>query len=156
MDANVAHAECARPFDERYADVGAVKLKADALRTPLRVALPGRDGIAVCRILHELKRRQLWTRIRHHHSVEEEAMSTLHAVNQNSDTVCLLERKWVSFWQFGDEREHRELGIAVHEYVLDELLGGKAVDRVLIPAGALRKIGEDLLPILASGAAQRA
>src|SRR5262245_21214296 len=151
MDANVAYAERARPFTERYADVRPIKFKTDALRTPLRVALPGRDGIAVDRILHELKRSHLRTRVRHHHGVEEESMSTLHAVNQNSNPVCLLERKWVSFWQFGHEREHRELRIAVHEYVLDEVLGGKAVDRVLIPAGALRKVGEDLLPILAGG-----
>src|SRR5262245_46429241 len=156
MNADVAHAEFSRTFDERVANIGAVKFKADACGPPLRVALPCCDGIAVDRILHKLKRSHLWTRIRHHHGVEEEAMSTLHAVNENSDPVCLLERKWVSFWQFGHEREHRELGITVHEYVLDELLGGKAVNWVLIPAGALRKVGEDLLPILAGGAAPSA
>jgi hypothetical protein len=46
----------------------------------------------------------------------------------------------------------RELGIAVHEHVLDELLGGKAVDRVFIAAGRLWEVGEDLLPIFAGGA----
>ena len=83
-------------------------------------------------------------------------MSAFHPINQDPDPVCLLERKWVVFRQFGHEREHREIGIAVHEHVLDELLGGKAVDRVLVAAGALREVGEDLLPIFARGAAPRA
>lgn len=56
MDANVAHAELARPFDERYSDVGAVKFEAATFRAPLRVALPCRDGVAIDRILHELER----------------------------------------------------------------------------------------------------
>ena len=83
-------------------------------------------------------------------------MSALHPVNQNSHPICLFERKWVVFGQFGHEREHRELGIAVHEHVLDELLGGKAVDRVVVAAGALGEVGEDLLPIFAGGAAPSA
>ena len=47
MDADIAHAELARPFDERYANVGAVEFEAAAFRAPLRVALPGRDGVAI-------------------------------------------------------------------------------------------------------------
>ena len=54
MDADIAHAELASPFDEQYADVGAVKLEADAGRAQLRVALPGLDGVAIYRILHQL------------------------------------------------------------------------------------------------------
>ena len=95
MDANVAHAELARPFDERYANVGAVEFEAAAFRAPLRVALPGRDGVAVDRILHELERGHFWAGIRHHHGVEKEPMSAFHPVNQNSYSICLLERKWV-------------------------------------------------------------
>ena len=55
--------------------------------------------------------------------------------------------------QFRHEREHREVGVAVHEHVLDELLGRKAVDRVVGAAGPLREAGEDALPVLAGGAA---
>src|SRR5262245_24400331 len=74
----------------------------------------------------------------------------------NPDPICLFERKRVSFGQFRHEREHRKLGIAVHKHVLDELVDGKAVDRIFVAAGALREVGEDLLPIPASGAAPSA
>src|SRR5215467_4767248 len=67
MYANVAHAELARPFDERHA--GLSSSKPNALRTPLRVALPGRDGVTVDRILHELERGHVWASIGHHHGV---------------------------------------------------------------------------------------
>ena len=43
MDADVAHAELARPLDEWDANVGTVECKAAAVRAPLRVALPGCD-----------------------------------------------------------------------------------------------------------------
>ena len=56
----------------------------------------------------------------------------------------------------GTKREHREVGVAVHEHVLDELLGRKAVDRVVGAAGPVREAGEDLLPVLAGGAAPAA
>ena len=81
MDANVAHAELARPFDEGYANVGAVKFEAAAFRSPLRVALPGRNGITVDCILHELERGHFWASIGHHHGVEKESVSALHPVN---------------------------------------------------------------------------
>ena len=79
-------------------------------------------------------------------------MSALHPINQNSHPIRLFERKRVSFGQFGHEREHGEVGIAVHEHVFDELLCGKAVDRVLVATRGLGKVGEDLLPIFAGGA----
>src|SRR4029077_13643887 len=91
MDANVTHAKLARPFDERYANIGAVKFEAAALRAPLRVALPGRDGVAIDRILHELERGHFWASIRHHHGVEEEPFSAIHAIDENSHSICLFE-----------------------------------------------------------------
>ena len=51
--------------------------------------------------------------------------------------------------QLGHEAQHREVGVAVHEHVLDELLGREAVDRVGVAAGALREPRQDPLPVLA-------
>src|SRR5262245_2238943 len=97
MNANVAHTELARPLDERYTNVGAIEFEAEALRTPLRVALPGSDGVAVECILHELERGYFRASIRHHHGVEEEPVSAFHAVDQNSHSICLFKREWVVF-----------------------------------------------------------
>ena len=82
-------------------------------------------------------------------------MSAFHPVNQNSYSICLLERKWVVLWEFGHEREHRELGIAIHEHVLDELLGGKAVDRIIVTAGTLRKLARICSQIYRRSCAKR-
>ena len=91
MDANIVHAELARPFDEGYANLGAVEFESYATRSPLRVALPGCDGVTVDCILHELERGHFWASIRHHHGVEEKSVSTFHAVDQNSHSICLFE-----------------------------------------------------------------
>src|SRR5262245_63895782 len=90
MDANIAHAELACPLDEGNPNVGTVELETAAARAPLRVALPGRDGIAVDRILHELERGHLLTGIRHHHGVEKEPMSALDAVDASSSESGLF------------------------------------------------------------------
>ena len=153
MDADVAHPELARPFDERDANVGTVERKAAAVRAPLRVTLPGRDRVTIHRIFHELERRDVGAGIRHDHGVEKKARGASHSVNQDADPVRLLERQWVILRQFWHEREHREVGVAVHEHVLDELLCRKAGDRVVGAAGPLREAGEDALPVLAGGAA---
>jgi hypothetical protein len=81
MNANVAHAELARAFDKRYANLGAVEFEAAALRALLRVALPGRYGVAIDGILHELEWGHFWASIRHHHGVEKEPVSALNPVN---------------------------------------------------------------------------
>ena len=58
------------------------------------------------------------------------------------------------FRQFWHEREHREVGIAVHEHVLDELLcAEKQATGSSAPQVPLREAGEDALPVLAGGAA---
>ena len=95
MDADVAHAEFARTLDERYSNIGAVKFEAAAVRAPLRIALPGRDRVAIDSILHELERGHFWAAIRHHHGVEKKPVSALHPINENSHPICLIERKWV-------------------------------------------------------------
>jgi hypothetical protein len=75
MNANVAHAELARAFDKRCANLGAVEFEAAAFRALLRVAL------AIDGILHELEWGHFWASIRHHHGVEKEPVSALNPVN---------------------------------------------------------------------------
>ena len=55
--------------------------------------------------------------------------------------------------QLRHEREDGEISVTVHKHVLDELFGGKAVDRIVVATGGLGEVGEDLFPILAGGAA---
>src|SRR5262249_38784440 len=156
VDANVAHAELTCPFYERYSNVGAVKFEADAFRTPLRVALPGLDWVAIDRILHELERGHLRAGIRNYQGVEEQPIGASHLIDENANAICFFERKWIVLGQFGHEREHSQIGVAVHEYMLDVFVGGKAGDRILLAAMALGVAGKSLCPILASRAAPSA
>ena len=139
VDADVVDAERARLLDERDADVRAVQLPAHALRPPLRVALPGGDRVARDRILHELQRLDLRPAVRHHHGMQEQPVGALHPLDQHPHALGLLERERIALGQLRHEGQHGDLGVAVQEHVLDELLGREAVDRIAIAARALRE-----------------
>ena len=146
MDADAADAELARLLDEGDADLGAVELPADPLGPPLGVALPGGDRVAGDRLLHELQGLDRG-RVRDHHRVQEQAVRTLHALDQDPHPLGLLERERVALRQLGHEGEHGEVGVAVEEDVLDEALGREAVDRVALAARAVREAGQHVLPV---------
>ena len=80
------------------------------------------------------------------HSVQEEAVCPLHPLDQHPH-LGLLERERVPLRQLRHEREHGQLRVAVEEDVLDELLGGKAVDRLALAARPVREARQDLLPV---------
>ena len=66
-------------------------------------------------------------------------MRALHLLDQHAHALRLLERERVVLGQLGHEAQHREVGVAVHEHVLDELIRREAVDRIGIAARALRE-----------------
>ena len=136
MNADVAHTQRTRLFDEGDADRGVVELPTDALRAPLGVALPCFDRVAAGCVFHELERIRRG-RIGHNHGVEEEPVGTLHALDESTHAVGLFEREWVALRQLRHEREDSEVGITVHKHVLDELFGREAVDRIVVATGSL-------------------
>ena len=148
MDADGAHPKRARLLDERNSDRRVVELEADPVRAPLGVALPGRDRIAPDRLRHQLERPDRGG-VGDHHGMQEKAMRPCHLLDQHAHPLGLLERQGIALRQLGHEAQHREVGVAVQEHVLDELLGREAVDRVGVAAGPLREARQDLLPVLA-------
>ena len=123
-----------------------VELPAHALRPPLRVALPGLDRVTAGGFLHEPERVD-GGRVGDDHSVQEEAVCPLHPLDQHPHTLGLLERERVPLRQLRHEREHGQLRVAVEEDVLDELLGGEAVDWLALSARPVREARQDLLPV---------
>src|SRR5216684_3315262 len=124
VNADVAHTKRPRPLDERDADHGVIELPADALRAPLGVALPGLDWVAGGYVFHEPERLDRG-RVGHHHGVKEEAPGTLHALDKSAYALGFLERERIALREFRHKREDSEIGVAVHEHVLDELFGRK-------------------------------
>ena len=73
-------------------------------------------------------------------------MRALHPLDQHAHPLGLLERERVALGQLGHEAQHREVGVAVQEHVLDELLRREAVDRIGVAARALREAARGPAP----------
>ena len=128
MDADVAHAELARPLDERDADVVGHP-EAGALRPPLRVGLARDD--AEREALHVLDIAGL---VGVHAPVQHQALRAFQLLDDVARRRGLLDRERLVLARRGHEGQHHQVGVRIEEDVLDELVGAEATaDRRVRP-----------------------
>ena len=115
-------AEPARLLDEADADV-VVEEEARAVRSPLRVGLPGADAELLLQPRHVLDVAGL---VGIHAAVDQEPVVALHAVDDAAHVVGRfdLERRGIA--ARGHEGQHHHVGVAVEEHVLYEFFGRQA------------------------------
>ena len=118
VDADDFHAERARLLDEADADlVGEeIALSAGAV---LRVGLPRAHAPLLRELVHALEVAGL---VRVHAAVQQQPVRALQLVDDAPHRVGRLDRHRLGLARRGHEGQHHQVGVAVHEHVLDEHL----------------------------------
>src|SRR6267378_3315981 len=130
---DVLHPELARFFYKADADIVAEE-EAFALRTPLGVGLPGGHAPFLLQLVHAFQVSRL---VRVDAAVQQQPVRALELLDYAAHGVGGLDGDGLGVASRRDEGEHHDVGVAVHEDVLDEHLGAlcisfRGVDKVAL------------------------
>src|SRR5437660_10009200 len=130
---DVLHAELARLFYEANADIVGEE-EAFAMRAPLGVGLPGGDSPFLLQLVHAFQVSRL---VRVDAAVQEQPVRALELLDDAAHGVGGLDGDGLGVAAGRDEGEHHDVGVRVHEDVLDEYLGAlrislRRVDKVAL------------------------
>src|SRR6185436_279297 len=119
VHADVLHTERACLLDEAHADVVREEVAAPA-GAVLRISLPGADVPLFLQLVHGLGVAGL---VRVDPAVDEKPVRAFQLLDNAPHRVGRLDGDGLSRSGGWDERQHHDVGVAVHEHVFDEHVG---------------------------------
>ena len=122
MHADHLDPERARLLDEADADVVGQE-EALPVGTELGVGLPGAHAPALRELVHRLDVARL---VRVDPAVQQQTVRAFEPIDDAPHGVCRLDRHRFGIAPRGDEGEDHQVGVAVEEHILHELLGSEA------------------------------
>ena len=133
VDSNIANAQLDRLVDELEADL-IIKEKSVAVGPPLRIGFPRGDLVPRGQLVHRI---DIARRIRIDTSVNVKPVCAVEFLNDTCRGSGFFDRERFIQPCRWNEREHHQVGIRIHEHILDEFVLADTV-QIIDPASSLR------------------
>ncbi len=144
VDADDLRAQRSRLLDHRDPGPRVVEPEALPVRSPLRVDLPRAHALQLHQALHAVELRLERREVRQDLAQHAEPRPALEQIDHAPRLVHLALRDRRRERRRGETREDRDVGVAVHEDLLHEMVARVAAQRVALAAAALGQLVEEV------------